>query len=70
MSRALLTLSSFGFAAAAGVAALIIRPIPAALVVVAGLLLAFAALQSLRDGEVADEAADEAARSLALGDRR
>ncbi len=56
MARPLLTLAAFGFAAAAGVAALVVRPIPVAAVAIVALALAFAALQSLRDGEVEVEA--------------
>lgn len=55
MARPLLTLSGFALGAAAGVAALVVRPLPAAGVAIVALALAFAALQSLRDGEVEDD---------------
>ncbi len=54
MSRALLTLSGFGFGASAGVAALVMPIIPAVATALA-LLCCFAALQQLRDQDVAAE---------------
>ena len=61
MPRVLLTLSGFGFGAAAGVAALVM-PLVAAAATALALLCCFATLQHLRDDEVAFEAERHTAR--------
>ena len=55
MSRALHTLSTFGFGAMAGVAPLVIHPWPVAMPVSVVLLLLCATLQALREADVAGE---------------
>ena len=54
MGRALLTLSGFGFGASAGVAALVMPVVPAVCTALA-MLCCYAALQCLRDQDVAAE---------------
>ena len=57
MARALHTLSTFGFGAAAGVALLVIHPWPVAAPVSVVLLLLCATLQAMREQDVAGQAA-------------
>ncbi len=57
MTRALHTLSTFGFGAAAGVSPLVIHPWPVAVPVSVVLLLLCATLQAMREQDVAGQAA-------------
>ena len=59
MSRWPLTLSSFGFAAAAGMCPLALRPWPVALTAALILALAFGLLIRLRDSEALEDLADD-----------